>query len=192
MSDVKPQAPTPTFSDLEELLFWLWSSITDAEAYLRASNDRQSILTSDVKQRVLVQRQLRLAQYHLVTSMNSLVRRLPKLVSLFPGIQAAYDNAKHLRDEAKDLRDMIEHADDYLSGGGHKRGQFVRDVEVPGIPGDKPGRVDATSTIISNAGHLLGGRLNVERALDEVKAIWAEAEKIPSPPSASPRRSQPR
>ena len=89
MSDVKPQAPTPTFSDLEELLFWLWSSITDAEAYLRASNDRQSILTSDVKQRVLVQRQLRLAQYHLLTSMNSLVRRLPKLVWLFPGIQWA-------------------------------------------------------------------------------------------------------
>jgi hypothetical protein len=181
MSDVKQQAPTPTFSDHEELLFWLWSSVTDAEAYLRASKDHRSILTSNVKQRVLVQRQLRLAQYHLVTSMNSLVRRLPKLVSLFPSIQAAYDNAKHLRDEAKDLRDMIEHADEYLSGGGYKRGLFVRDVELPGIPGDKAGRVDATSTIITNAGHLLGGRLNVELALAEVKAIWVEAEKIPSP-----------
>jgi hypothetical protein len=180
MSDMKPQAPTPTFSDHEELLFWLWSSVTDAEAYLRASKDLRSILTGDVKQRVLVQRQLRLAQYHLVASMNSLVRRLPKLVPLFPSIQAAYDNAKHLRDEAKDLRNMIEHADEYLSGGGHKQGQFVRDVDLPGIPG-KPGRVDATSTIISNAGHLLGGRLNVELALAEVKAIWVEAEKIPYP-----------
>jgi hypothetical protein len=143
MSDAMPDAPTPTFSDREELPFWLWASIADAEAYLRASRDfRQGIRTGDVKQRVLAQRQMRLAQYHLVTSMNSLVRRLPKFVPLFPSIRAAYDNAKHLRDEAKDLRDMIEHADDYLSDSGRKQDQFVREVLVPGIPGTKPGRVD--------------------------------------------------
>jgi len=74
---------------------------------------------------------------------------------------------------------MIEHShgnDGYLAGGGNHPDRFVRD----GAP--KPGiTADATSTIIDENGHWLGGRLCVELVLEEVSQIFKEAKKIPPP-----------
>jgi hypothetical protein len=59
---------------------------------------------------------------------------------------------------------MIEHADDYFEGKGKKQDQFIR--SGPQEPG----------------GHWLGGRLNLIRVLEEVKAIQDEIDKIALPP----------
>jgi hypothetical protein len=48
--------------------------------------------------------------------------------------------------------------------------------------------VSATSTIIDGNGHWLGGRLNVERVVAEVRAIAEEAQKIPAPTTPRVKR----
>jgi methionyl-tRNA synthetase len=200
---VEPEAPAPTFMDHYYLQFWLWACVTDGEAFLQANIDFTATLrglatripsnerAKAQEQRKLLQKRSELAKYHFVTTMGSLLRQLQRTHSLFPEIQLAYDKAHHLRKEGKDLRDMIEHADEYLAGRGRKPAQFVRTAEdiATNIPGDQPGMADATSLIVDDKGHWLGGRLNVEQVLSEVRAILAEAEKIPPPESkARPAR----
>ncbi len=48
---------------------------------------------------------------------------------------------------------------------------------------------DATSTIVDKNGHWLGGRLNVERVVVEVRSIAAAAAQIPAPAGLPPRRT---
>lgn len=78
---------------------------------------------------------------------------------------------------------MIEHAEDYLEGKGRNQAAFVREAEgvAAAIPGSSPGIADATSTIVDENGHWLGGRLNVERVIAEVRLIAEEAAKIAVP-----------
>jgi hypothetical protein len=202
VSDATPEAPTPTFMDHYFLQFWLWAFITDAEAFLQASGAFRAAMRTRitpsmpqdwVKQRSLNRMNFDRAKYHFVSTMGSLLRHLRRTHSLFPAIQTAWEKAEHLQKEGKDLRDMIEHADQYMAGEGRKQDKFVRDAEgvAMHLPGDKPGRADATSLIVDGNGHWLGGRFNVEHALLEVRAIWAEAEKIPSPQPSRPRRGGP-
>jgi hypothetical protein len=129
-----------------------------------------------------------LAKYHFVTVVGSLLRNLQRSKELFPSIKPACDKAQHLFAEGKLLRDMIEHADAYIEGKGHKQAQFVREAEgvAANLPGDAPGIADATSTIVDDNGHWLGGRLNVERVIAEVRFIVEMATQIPAPEPALP------
>ena len=115
--------------------------------------------------------------------MGSLLRHLQRTHEMFRDLKVPYEKAEHLRTEGKDLRDMIEHADEYLGGEGRKQATFVREATgvAVDLPGYQPGTADATSLVIDNNGHWLGGRLNVERALLEIRAMLAVAEKIPAP-----------
>jgi methionyl-tRNA synthetase len=192
--------PEATFMDHYNLLFWLRGCVADGEAFLRASSELINLLREIQKLRgaewVNVQKRLEFARnrsdltkYHFVTTIGSLLRHLERVGSLFPAIKPVYEKAEHLRKEGKDLRDMIEHADEYLAGGGRKRESFVRVAEniTLNMPvGLQPGKADATSLIIDQNGHWLGGRLNVEKVLAEVQAILAVAEKIPQPKSKGP------
>jgi hypothetical protein len=178
-------SPPATFMDHYLLKFWLWAFITDAEGFLQASSEFRDAIRANimppqegVQQRMVAQLRLNLAKYHFVSTMGSLLRHLRRTHLLFPSIQGEWERA-----EGKDLRDMIEHADQYIAGEGRKQDKFVREGEgiATNLPGDQPGQADATSLVIDNNGHWLGGRLNVERALSEVRAIWTEAEKIAPP-----------
>jgi hypothetical protein len=181
MSDAEPNSPKPTFMDYHDLKFWLWACVIDAEEFLKASADFST--TRSLLQRKTARMRLDLTKYHFVGTMGSLVRHLRRIHSLFPSIQAAWDKAEHLRKEGKNLRDMIEHADEYSAEQGRKQEDFVRAAENVAInlPGDQPGIADATALILDSNGHWLGGRLNVERILAEVRAISAEAEKLSEP-----------
>jgi hypothetical protein len=138
---------------------------------------------SAVKSSAVPQQEMALAMYHFVTTMGSLLRNLKRSQELFPNIKPACDKAQHLFAEGKLLRDMIEHADQYIEGKGKNQADFIREAEGVGsnFPGSSPGIVDAISTYVDKNGHWLGGRLNVERVLAEVKAIQVEVEKIPQP-----------
>jgi hypothetical protein len=117
-----------------------------------------------------------LARYHFVATLGVTMRHLVRGQLFFPGLKPAYLQAQHLRQEAKLLRDMIEHSDEYADGNGRHQSKFVRS----GAP--QPGfTADATSTVIDNNGHWLGGRLNVERAMAELRVIFDELEKVPIP-----------
>jgi hypothetical protein len=190
--------------DLRYLNFWLWACLHDGEAYLAASAALGSVIaefgspakvgkaTPDIqtfnKRRIAAQQQVELAKYHFVTAMGSLLRNLKRSQELFPSIKPACDKARHLFAEGKLLRDMIEHADRYIEGKGHKQASFVREAEgvATDLPGDAPGIADATSTIVDKNGHWLGGRLNVEWVIAEVRVIAEEAAQIPAPRPTRP------
>jgi hypothetical protein len=187
--------------DHHYLSFWLWACLHDGEAYLAASaalsslSRPEKIGTSDVRafteRRTAAQRQMDLEKYHFVTAVGSLLRNLKRSQELFPSIKPACDNAHHLFAEGKPLRDMIEHADQYIEGKGRKQADFVREAEEVGtnLPGDAPGIADATSTVIDDKGHWLGGRLNVEQVIAEVRSMAEEVKKLPAPraiPKGSP------
>jgi hypothetical protein len=143
------------------------------------------------ERRIAAQREMELAKYHFVTSLGRLLRNLKRSQDLFPSIKPVCDQAEHLFAEGKLLRDMIEHADEYIEGKGRKQAGFVREAEgvTTDLPGDAPGIADATSTIVDKNGHWLGGRLNVERVIVEVRAIAAAAAQIPAPTVRPTRRT---
>ena len=186
----------PTWMDHHYLNFWLWACLHDAEAYLESSRQSISAMRSPSKdwaashnERLSAQRHLHLNQYHFVLTTGSLVKHLTRLAPLFPSIQSAFDAAEHLKKEALYLRNMIEHADTNLEAAnkGTPRGGFVRTSNLlPDLPGDSRGSADATSTIIDQDGHWLGGRLNVERVIAEVRLIHEAAKAIPPPTPRGP------
>jgi hypothetical protein len=174
------------------LNFWLWACLNDAEAYLEASRQfisaRTCIASKDWaasrEERLSTQRRKDLNQYHFVMTMGSLVKHLTRLAPLFPSIQPAFDAAEHLQKEGLYLRNMIEHADTNLEAAnkGTLRGGFVRKSNLLlEFPGNSRGSADATSTIIDQNGHWLGGRLNLERVIAEVRPIYEAAQAIPPP-----------
>lgn len=189
------KAPNPspsdaTWFDHQQLLFWLRACLRDGEVYLASSRASEAVfekmfsggLEAMVQHKDEQQRcsdQQTLDAYHFVVVTGNLLRLLKRAQHLFPSIQPPYSRAKHLLEEGKELRDMIEHAhgnDGYLAGGGNHPEKFVRE----GAP--KPGiSADATSTIVDESGHWLGGRLCVERVMEEVSAIYEEAKKLPVP-----------
>jgi hypothetical protein len=143
--------------------------------------------------RIVAEQKMELAKYHFVTVLGSLIRNLKRSQKLFPSIKSACDKAVHLFTEGKLLRNKIEHADEYLSGEKDpKTGAFIREAQgvALDLPGDKPGTVDAISTVGDKNGHWLGGRLDVERVIAEVRVIAAAAAQIPAP-VGRPRRAAP-
>jgi hypothetical protein len=191
---------TPTYMDHYYLNFWLWACLRDGEVYLASYSalhamiaglrtSRADILTFNQKH-MAAQREMELAKYHFITAVGSLVRNLEYSKRLFPSIEAACEKAQHLFAEGKLLRDMIEHADAYMQGKGREQAGFVREAKgvLSNFPGSAPGIADATSTIVDENGHWLGGRLNVERVMTEVRAIANEAAQIPAPSGLLPPR----
>ena len=170
-------ARIPTRYEYDDLIFWLWAFLRDGEALLAAKTHRKFVARQRNAGGQIAQYEFRLAKYHFTSTMGSTIRRLNDLGQLFPEITAAWDNAKHLRAEAKDQRDMLEHADEYTKGKGQKPAEFVRQTTIAGLSA----AIDATSDFSDGYGLHIGGRLNVETAMREIKAISHEAEKIVPP-----------
>ena len=100
-----------------------------------------------------------------------------------------YDAAEHLKKKGLYLRNMIEHADTNVAAAkkGTPRGGFVRKSNLlPELPGSSGGIADATALIVDQNGHWLGGRLNVERVMAEVRPIHELARAIPAPTPLRP------
>ena len=192
-----------SWRDHQQLNFWLWGCLHDGEAYLRSSAEFWGFLRGSKireappnfnQRRIALQDKVELEKYHFVTSLGSLLRELGRARSLFPPIEAVCRQQEHIFAEGKDLRDMIEHAREYEKGGGKHPEEFVREAVgvAECLPGDRPGTADATSTIVDNNGHWLGGRFSVERALVEIRAIQEVAAKRPPPtPTNRPPRVRP-
>jgi hypothetical protein len=184
----------PTYMDHYYLNFWLWACLHDAEAYLESSRRFTSAMRNSPKDWVAFQKErsslqytMELNKYHFIMTMGSLTKNLQRLAALFPSVQPAYEAAEHLTKEGLYLRNMVEHADTNLQAAskGTPRGGFVRKSNLlPELPGSSGGSADATSTIIYNEGHWLGGRLNVEKIIEEVQLIYDAAQTIPPPYSS--------
>jgi hypothetical protein len=184
----------PTYMDHYYLSFWLRACLHDAEAYLESSRRFTSAMGNNPKDWAAFQKErsslrhtMDLNKYHFIMTMGSLAKNLQQLAALFPSVQPAYEAAEHLRKEGLYLRNMVEHADTNLQAAskGTPRGGFVRKSNLlPELPGSSGGLADATSTIINNEGHWLGGRLNVEKIIAEVQLIYDAVQATPPPYSS--------
>jgi hypothetical protein len=198
------QQPSPTWMDHHNLNFWLWACLRDAEAYLEAS--KKSLAkppkwpsTSEADQnwnegRIHWRNVAELEKYHFAMTMGSALRYLDKLALLFPMIAPLYEKAEHARKEGLYLRNMIEHAITNLDAAarGMPRSGFIKKSDAGSeLPGDKRGIADATSVIIDKDGHWLGGRLNVERVIAELRPIYEAAQAIPPPVIPNPSSTGP-
>jgi hypothetical protein len=188
--------------DHHYLNFWLWACLGEAEAYLQSARNFdiacQSHRTSQpfdpkrlAAQRFTTKRIMDLNAYRFAMSLGSAVRYLNKLAPLFPTIQPLLEKAEHTRKEGLLLRNMVEHALTNLEAEakGTPRGGFTRKLSAIsigiGLPGLSPGTADAISTLVDNNGHWLGGRLNVERVISELKPIYEAARVTPFPGMAT-------
>jgi hypothetical protein len=127
-------------------------------------------------------------------TMGTLIKALTRLSPLFPPVQVLFEKTEHLRKEGTYLRNMIEHADKNVAAQkrGAPRGGFIRKSNLlPELPGSSAGTADATSVVVDQNGHWLGGRLNVERAVVEVRAIYDAAAAIPPPAPKWPTTPSP-
>ena len=201
------QPVEPTWMDWYELKLWLWAFLEDAHAFLDASQKRNAVNAPPPTapsrlwtERLTATARFDLRKYHFVMTMGTLVKTLTRVSPLFPSVQALFEKAEHLREEGAYLRNMIEHADRNIAAQkrGTPRGGFVRKSSLlPEIPGSSAGAADATSVVIDQKGHWLGGRFNVERAIVEVRAMYDAAAAIPPPapkwpppPTPSPDNSR--
>jgi len=194
----------PTWQDHYDLNFWLWACLQDGEAFLESSRRSTAAMHEVSKdaihnfgknrarlnaERLVAQAHRQLNQYHFVLTTGSLAKTLTRLAPLFPAIQPMYDAAEHLKKEGLYLRNMIEHADTNVAAAkkGTPRGGFVRKSNLlPELPGSSGGTADATALLIDQNGHWLGGRLNVERVMAEVRPIYEVARAIPPPAPLRP------
>lgn len=181
---VKPEANDDISRDYDELTYWLWATLRNAEEYLSYSaasyEASKQMFEMDMaqwrsmRQKIDDLRKLeKLSAYHFISVMGVLIRVLNRSQKLFPTIQSSYNRARHLMTEGKEIRDMIEHAygkDGYLHGGGRFKEKFVRSGDGYSA--------DATSTITKDDGTWLGNRLCVEKAVIEIQEIYEETLKL--------------
>jgi hypothetical protein len=180
-----------TYADWYDLKRWPWAFLEDAQALLDAIQKRDEAYSTPEngrarfeERRLWATARVDLDTYHFVMTMGTLIKTLNRVAPLFPSIQILFEKAEHLKAEGTYLRNMIEHADKNVAAQnrGTPRGGFVRKSNLlPELPGSRPGTVDAISLIGDQDGHWLGGRLNVERTVVDVRPIHQAAQKIPQP-----------
>ncbi len=71
--------------------------------------------------------------------------------------------------DAKDLRNMREHDVDYFHGKGNAQNRFIKTLADM--------TVDASASISSAEGYLIGGRLNVQKAVRAAQKLYPKVEK---------------
>ncbi|SEL93875.1 hypothetical protein [Parapedobacter koreensis] len=88
-----------------------------------------------------------------------------------PTLSKEIDEFTNSLPEAKDLRDMLEHEEDYLKGKGRKQAQFSKNMVV------NNGKLTVTGVMpqvimIVNEGVLIGGKVNVLNAIQQLKSLF--------------------
>lgn len=76
-----------------------------------------------------------------------------------------YDEIKAKFPAIRDIRNMQAHDIDYYKNRGNKQKEFIKENEEESFI------VDATSTIITNSGYLIGGRIDVIEVLEYFSGI---------------------
>jgi hypothetical protein len=194
--------PRPNFTEFEQkvidyddLVFWPWACLTDAEALLAAikAQKEQSNWSNQptgelrklgVAEFVKANNRRILAIHHFLATVGNTVRTFERLQGSNEDLKVAWEGASHLRLEGRQLRNFVEHADEHHAGKGkQKPEEFIRETPELGkhIPGDQPGTVHPTGMIDEGGKHFLGGRLCIETVIEELKPIIAATQKLERP-----------
>ncbi|MGO8738542.1 hypothetical protein [Rhodoblastus sp.] len=202
----------PTFQDHHDLQFWLWACLKAGDDFLAACGQEtsvrhrvagihtrphrgiQTVIASEAArfQSEMATKKRLLAQYHFVITAGMSAKVLNRISPLFPQINETYEAAEHFRKEALNLRNLLEDTENIAAakkgtprGGWNRKKDLLRE-----LPGSSGGISDATSLIVNDKGHWIGGRLRVEGVLFEVNKIYEAALTIPAP-GASPQPPAP-
>lgn len=149
---------------------WLHAIIMQGQRLLDMHKKSSKALESHLNMKIfheLLEEQ-RIEEYFFIIAVDKAGKWLKETSNLYPQFKAystEFDNKTPL---AKEIRDMREHEIDYIKGKGWQQDKFISDV------GLNPGEIaaDATSTIISENEYLIGGRLNVQQAVNHSFEIY--------------------
>ena len=118
----------------------------------------------------LVLNDLRIVEEHFfVTSISKTIDWLKEVKKFRLELSSEIDMFFHSLPEAKDLRNMREHDVDYFKGKGNAQNRFVKTLTNM--------TVDASASISSTDGYFIGGRLNVQRAMNAAQKLYPKVEK---------------
>ncbi|MFP3331441.1 MULTISPECIES: hypothetical protein [unclassified Pseudomonas] len=73
-------------------------------------------------------------------------------------------------EHVKVVRDIREHHLKYINGGGWQRDKDVATVEIDGIDGAC--QIDASSVMTTDEGRIIGGRVNVQKIMQEADNLY--------------------
>lgn len=108
-----------------------------------------------------------LHRQYFISSLNQAIEWIKESIKYESSMKEIFDLIIKKFPNIKDVRNMNEHDISYYQGKGHKQKDFVKAIE-----GNESIVSDATSTIILEEGYLIGGRLNLEKAMIHLKDIY--------------------
>lgn len=148
---------------------WVRAVVLQGERMLRASERMNDIKSMDGFRNA--KDVLSIEEHFFVIAVNRAVQwclEAERNDEPLRGVSKPFRNAA---DKGKEVRDMREHDIEYFRGGGKKRHRFEADVK---ISGSLTGRADASSTIVTDQGYLIGGRLNAQEVMDEAQKLYPQ------------------
>ena len=112
-------------------------------------------------------------EYFFIISVNKALEWLKESKKYVKGMKEIADKFENEIPYIKEVRNMREHEIEYFKGKGRKQKNFVRSVD-----GSRAIVSDATSTIVNEDEYLIGGRLNVQKAISVAKEIYPEVNRL--------------
>ena len=164
-----------------------WYFLNSAKIWLRGiMHQGQRLLTNqqqtrDVMQAItldtlmqhqnyLVLNDLRIVEEHFfVNSVSKAIDWLKEVKKFRKDLSINIDEFIHNFPEARDLRNMREHDVDYFKGDGKVQDRFVKKLSDV--------TVDGSASFSDNKDYLVGGRLNVQQAIDAAQKLYPKIEK---------------
>lgn len=157
---------------------WVWSIMFQGDRLLNAQdvlNSPHALGSAGMQQfREQMDRRLMEEQFFL-DAVGKALRWIKVAKRQDLSLSEAVDRFLQQLPEAGEVRNMREHDDEYLEGNGNKQADFVKTTTVGGQ--QISATVDASSTIVWDGNYLIGGRLNVQNAIDAAHALLPCIEK---------------
>ena len=110
-------------------------------------------------------------EHFFVIALGKALEWLEELASVDSQLKPAIDAFLLCVPNVREIRNMREHDREYVSGKGHQQAVFHRQV-------DDRVSSNATATVILNGRSLIGGRLDVEKAMAAAKLLQPQIEVV--------------
>lgn len=115
---------------------------------------------------------LRVEEHFFVVAFNKATRWLWIAGRFDKELQKEKNKIRSEFPHAVNVRNMREHDDEYLNGRGKKQDQFIVADTISVNEEEISFELDATSTISTNDAYLLGGRLDVYKAIEVFAPLY--------------------
>ena len=170
---------TPTNDEwyfLNSSKIWLRGIVHQGRRLLENQQRMQSAMQAITGENLIwrqdfpVYNDLRIVEEHLfAVSVSKAIDWLKEVRKFRKDLVVDIDSFLQELPEAKDLRNMREHDIDYFKGKGKAQDRFVKNMP--------DATIDGSASYSDNNGYFIGGRLNVQHAIDAAQKLYPKVEK---------------